>query len=818
MNSARDDLRFALRSLRRRPILTTAAALTLALGIGVNATMFGIVDRLLVRPPAHVQEPERVVRFYTTASSPGPGQEPFTTVLADHQTYTLYRDNARSLSHVAGFMQRELTLGRGLAARQIDATLATASLFPMLGVQAVRGRFFAEEDDRASATPTVVLSHELWESQFGGRASVVGETIHVAGREYTVIGIAPPEFTGIELGTTDLWLPLHVAYPAAFGTLSGPIERIGGFYLDLAARLRPGITSEAASAEATSLRRGNPSPSSMQSSLTTTLGPAIEERGLDASDDVRIATWVAWMSIVVLLIACANVANLLVARAVERRREIAVRLALGVTRWRLARLVMIEALALATSGAMLAILLSLWTTDLLRATLLPDITWATRPLDPRILGATAVIALVAGVLAGFIPALRAGHGDLTPALKQGERSHGSASHAIVRRSLLVVQGALSVILLIGAGLFVRSMDQLHAVDLGIDPDALVAQVHLETAGYKEADVAAFFERAVEAVRPLPSVERVALAATTPFGSAYGSSVRIPGRDSLPELPSGGPYEYVVSPGYFATIGTSLLRGRDFSENDRAGATPVMIINETMARAYWPNENPLGQCAVLSTGVCAEVVGIVENARRFQLQEEPSALFYIPVAQSAGRHAASQRVLVARARNNARDAARDVRVAIQSLAPNLPFVNVQPLRERIDPQLRPWRLGAVLFSTFGVIALLVGATGLYGVINFGVVQRRPEFAIRGALGQRAPAMVRSVLAEAVRYMALAVALGTLASLALGRVVESLLYGVSPYDVTVYVTVTLLLLTIALVAAAIPALRAARVNPAEALRAD
>jgi predicted permease len=473
---------------------------------------------------------------------------------------------------------------------------------------------------------------------------------------------------------------------------------------------------------------------------------------------------------------------------------------------------------LAALGGVAAIILSLWSTDLLRATLLPDVTWASRPLEPRILVITSSITLVTAILAGVIPALRVGRSDLTPALKVGERTHGAISHNFIRQSLLVVQGGLSLILLVGAGLFARSVENLRAVDVGIDTDAILADVDLESAGYKSADIAAFYERAADAVRGLPSVERVSLAAAVPFGTAHGGSISIPGRDSLPRIATGGPYVYIVSHGYFATVGTTIVRGREFLDTDRAGTPPVIVINETMARTYWPNEDPLGRCAVISSGACAEIVGIAENARRFQIQEEPSLLFYVPLAQAEGHHAAAGRTVVIRARGEPSTTIRDVRSSIQALAPDLPFVSVARLHEWIDPQLRPWRLGAVLFSTFGVIALLVGATGLYGVINFGVLQRRAEFAIRNALGERRLALVRSVLGEAMRYTTIAIALGIAASIALGNVVAALLFDVSPYDLAVYSIATLVLLAVALVAAGVPALRATRVNPADALRTE
>jgi predicted permease len=819
--SVLDDARYALRGFRRRPVLAASAVLTLTLGIGANATMAGVIDRLLVRPPDHVRDPDRVLRFYTTVRSTSSASS-FTTALGDYAGFAAMRDHGSFFDHVAAYMTRDMTLDRGATALPVTASLVTGNFFRLLGAPTAIGRYFADDEDRAAAQPVAVLSHALWRSRFAGDPTILGRTILVHGSQYTVVGVAPARFTGVELDRTDVWLPLHVAAPSAFVEHGTNLEKIGGFWLQFIARLRADATAEAASAEATALlRQSRGAEMSSSADLTALLGPVIKERGPAPSDLARTAKWAAGMSLIVLLIACANVANLLLARALERRREIAVRLALGSARRRLVMLLVPEALLLAIAGGTGAIVMSLWTTDALRATLLPDTTWTASPLEPRLLVATAMIALIAGIAAGLPPALRASRADLMSALKLGERSTGFASHHLARRTLLVLQGTLSVMLLVGAGMFVRSVDNFRETDLGLDAEkVLIVELDLENAGFARHDIAAFFDRAAEAVSRLPVVERASVAAANPFGTAYGGALSIPGRDSLPQLPSGGPYEYDVSPGYFATLGTRILRGRDFSASDRAGTAPVIIINETLARTYWPDENALGRCAVVhgSGKACAEIVGIVENVRRSHVREEPQLLFYAPLAQSAENFASSSRSLVLRARGDARVTVREARAAIQALAPDLPFVDVRSISDIIEPQLRPWRLGAVLFSTFGVLALLVGAIGLYGVINFGVLQRRTELAIRMALGARSATIMRMVLQEGILYMAIAVSIGLASSLALGKVLASLMYDVSPHDITVYFGVAFLAMTVAILASSIPAWRATRVDPATVLRAE
>ena len=817
------DVDHALRGLRRRPAFTVVAILTLALGVGANATMFGVVDRLLLRPPDHVRDPERVVRFYTTGRS-ALSRESHTTSLGDYAGFAAVRERGRSFERVAGFLAHDVTLSRGPQAQLVKGSLVTASLFPLLGVRPAFGRFFSEDEDRASAAPVVVLGHEIWRAHFGSDSAVIGRVIFVQGSPYTVVGVAPPGFTGVELGGTDVWLPLHVAAPSVLGMEGTSWQQMYGFWMEFVARLRPGVMPQAADAEATVLfRQSRPEHMLRQpgEEVSVRLGPLIRGRGPTPLAEVRTAKWLAAMSVVVLLVACANVANLLLARAVDRRREVAVRLALGASRGRLVKQLLTESVLLAALGGAAALAVAYWGASALRAVLLPDVDWTTPPVDPRVFAATAVVALGAGLLTGLVPALQASRPDLTAALKLGERSSGSAVHSAARVALLVVQAALSVMLLIGAGLFVRSLRNAQTTDLDMDAErALVAHLDLRGVGYTPPQVAAFYDRAADAVRGLPDVERVSLAASYPFGRGYGGWFEIPGRDSLPTLPSGGPYEYDVSPGYFATLGTPLLRGRDFTDADRAGAPPVVIVNETLARLYWPGSDAVGQCVLLSgpKDQCAQVVGVVANGRRFHIREDPQLMYYVPLAQSAGRHAGASRALVVRPRGDPLAAAQSVRSAIQGLAADLPFVQVSTFAQLVEPQLRPWRLGAAVFSAFGALALVVAAIGLYGVISFGVAQRRGEFGVRMALGATAADLLRMVLGEGVRYAAVGVALGLVASLASASLIASFLYEVSPRDGATYGAVALLLLAVAVVASVVPAWRVTRVDPASVLRAE
>jgi predicted permease len=813
------DLNYALRGLRRSPGFAAAVVVTLALGIGANATLFGVIDRLLLRPPDYVREPDRVVRFYTFGKSSF-RKEWFSNSLGDYAGFAAIRDRATSFEHVAGFLTRKVTLGRGAEAAQLQGTLVSANFFPLLGVRPVLGRFFADDEDRETASPTLVLSEEVWRTRFGGDSTVLGRLVKVQGTQYAVVGVAPRGFTGTELTRTDLWLPMHVA---ARDVLRGSQwQEEGGYWMEFVARLKPGATNARANAEASALlRQSRGAHLDIGDSLRVEVGSVIRARGPNPEPEVRTAKWLAAMSLVVLLIACANVANLLLARAVERRREIAVRVALGIGRGRLVAQLLGEGVLLAALGGLAALVVAYWSSVALRSFLLPNIVWTGWPVDTRTLGITASAALLTGLLTGLVPALQASHPDLVAGLKAGERSSGSRTHKTTRVSLLVAQAALSVVLLIGAGLFVRSLHNVQSLDLGVRADSvMIVSVDLKGIGYTRPQVAAFFEQAAERVQGLPIAERVSLASAYSFGGSVGSGVTIPGHDSLPALPSGGPYEFDVSPGYFSTLGTRVLRGREFSAVDGARGEPVVIVNQTMADLYWPGHDPVGACVKIDGhgDACARIVGVVANARRYSLNEERQLMFYAPLAQSDSTFAGSWRALLFRPRGDPLAAARAVREALQSLAANLPYVSVTPMSEALSPQVRPWRLGAVLFSVFGILALAVAALGLFSVVSFGVEQRRGELGIRMALGAEQGDVLRLVLREGALYAICGVAVGSLVSFALSPLAIPLLFGVSPRDPTVYGAVAGMLLLVALVASALPALRTTHVDPASVLRAE
>jgi predicted permease len=539
---------------------------------------------------------------------------------------------------------------------------------------------------------------------------------------------------------------------------------------------------------------------------------------------MKVARWLVGVSAVVLLIACANVANLLLARALRRRREISVRLALGISRARLLRLLLTESMVLALAGGATALLVAHWGSEAMRLLLFPAVAWVDAPLNGRVLAFSALVTLLIGFAIGLLPARQALRQQLSAALKSGARAVGGSARA--RGALTVAQSALSVVLLVGAGLFVRSLWNVQRLELGIEPErvVVVSVPFPGPVGLTKAQEAAgrqrqlqFYERALEHVRSLPDVEAGAIAIGTAFRTSYTITLRAPGRDSLPRLPGGGPYVAAVTAGYFETVGTRIVRGRAFTPADRAGSERVVIVNETMARTLWPGEEALGQCLLIGGGAqeCARVVGIAEPAHRSGFEEQPAMQYYVPIGQEVEIGGYN---LLVRPRGRAARAQAWIRDAIYAVEPSLSYVRVSVLRDALEPQLRPWRLGAAMFTLFGALALLIAAIGLYSVIAYSVAQRRAELGIRMALGARGGDIVRLIVRQGLTLVLAGIAIGGISALVAGRYLESLLFRIGSRDPLTFATVAAVLITIGLLASVLPALRARRADPLEALRAE
>jgi putative ABC transport system permease protein len=512
------------------------------------------------------------------------------------------------------------------------------------------------------------------------------------------------------------------------------------------------------------------------------------------------------------------VANLLLARGMRRRREIALRLALGAGRGRLARQLFVESLVLALLGGIAALLVAVWGAPLVRAFTLPPEVAARPILDLRVLAFTGVAVVVTGVLSGLVPALQSSRPDLATALKAGERE-GLHQRSTLRSFLLVGQVALTLVLIVGAGLFMRSLRNVRRIDLGLDVRRVLAvSLDFRGTGYGPRDVVALYWRMLDRARSVPGIAQAAAAMGGSFGQwSFGARVSVPGRDSVPALAAMSPYFNAVTPNFFATTGTPIEHGRALTAADAAANANVAVIGSTMARLLWPGQDPLGRCFVFGrNGDCTEVVGVATDVHRQELVEEPQMQFYVPLAR--GDTIDTPSVLYLRAAGDARAVAATVRRDLQGLEGNLAQVSVTPIEDLVRSQLVPWRLGAAMCGAFGALALVLAAFGLYAVLAYAVTQRRQEMGIRLALGAEARDLFRLIVGQGLRVAAAGTVVGVLAALAAGKLVASLLYGVSPRDPLVLATAALVVVAVAAAASYAPALRATKVDPLVALRSE
>jgi predicted permease len=825
------DLRYAVRGLRRSPAFAAAVVVTLGLGIGANATMFGIVDRLLFRPPAYLRAPDRVHRVYLATTHPREGEESGSSM--SYRRYRELAEWARTIDASAAFFYPELAVGTGAEAREMRIGAVSASFWRLFDARPALGRFFGADEDRVpDGTAVAVLGHGYWRAGYGGRPDVLGEEIVIGSRRYTIIGVAPEGFVGTSLTAPAAFIPITAAAGELFGA-GGFFASMGGrrpsyhdshnfTWLEMLVRRTPGVSVGATAADLTSAyrrshaehRAAEPTVRPLEQARPRVIaGSVLEERGPNQRQESRVALWLVGVAAIVLLIACANVGNLLLARGFARRREIAVRLALGAGRGRLVRQLVVESILLAALGALAGLALAQWGSGAVRAALVRNMEWTSPFGDGRVLVFTMVVALAASLLAGVAPALHAGRGGIAAALKAGARE-GTYQRSRTRLVLLVLQGALSVVLLVGAGLFVRSLQNVRALDLGYDSDR-VLYVSLEMRGLSldSAGTQALRRRLLEHARSLPFVERAARTVAVPFWMSINYTLAVPGIDSVSRL--GDFYYHAVSPDYFATMGTRILRGRGFTDADARDAPRVIVVSQSMARTLWPGRDPVGRCVKVGadTVPCSEVVGVAQDIRRSSLTDEDGLQYYVPIEQHAGRGG-----LFVRTRGDPETRTEPLRRELQRVMPGDAYVTITPLAEILGSETRSWRLGATMFAVFGALALLVAAVGLYSVIAYNVAQRSHELAVRAALGAQGRDIVRLVVGEGARVAALGLTIGLAIALAAGRWVEPLLFRVSPRSPGVLAGVAAVLLAVALVASLIPARRAARADPNAALRAE
>ena len=822
LDHLRQDVRYAARGLRRSPGFTAAVVVTLGLGIGANAAMFNVIDQLMFRPYAYLRDPGSVHRVYLRL----PGRERLLT--REAFPYTRYLDlknGTESFSRSAAFFPTSVAVGSGEGARERPIMAVSASFFDFFDARPVLGRYFvASEDTTPAGANVAVLGFAFWQAEFGGR-DVIGESILVGNIPCTIIGVAPRGFSGVADGAAPtIFLPITTfgAHQPG-GSSVGYWRRYVWDWTEMMVRLRPGVAIERANADLTaafirsreaarvvhpSFPKTDPAPPvAIAGALKTAAGPY---RGLED----RTLLWVTGVAAVVLLIACANVANLLLARALRRRREIALRLALGVTRRRLAAQSLIESLVLALMAGVVGVAIAQWGGLALRRLVLPDTSGLDLAADWRTLSAALAVAIVAGILTGLPPALFAARGDLAATLKSGARD-GGPRRSRLRSSLLVAQGALSVVLLIGAGLFVRSLAHLAEMRLGYDVSpALMVRWERRGVAMDVAEQSALRHRVLEAARGIPGVQHAAWASNVPLQGTSTMGLYVPGLDSVGRL---GRFTYqTAGVDYFRVMGTRILRGREFTSADGFGAARVIVVSESMARVLWPTADALGQCVRVGADSmpCSTVVGVAEDAVHDPLKDEPLR-YYLPLEQYPSEGA---RLLVLRMHANSATTAESVRRALQPLMPGQQYVTVQPMTNLLDGQRRSWRIGATMFTAFGILALIVAAVGVHGVIAYDVAQRMHELGVRLALGAQGADVLRLVIGSGMRQGALGVAVGSGLALLAAPWIQPLLFQQSARDPAVFSVVGALLLAVALLATAVPAMRAARADPSTVLRTE
>ncbi|MCG3161860.1 MAG: hypothetical protein JMDDDDMK_03075 [Acidobacteria bacterium] len=803
MQSLWQDLRFGARMLLKRPGFTAVAVLILALGIGANSAIFSVINGVILRPLDYA-DPDRLVVVWEKIK-----QTDQLELAPDD--YFDYRDSAQFIEHLAASDRRNYNLTGGDDPVRIEGAAVTASLFPALGVAPALGRTFSPEEDRAGADPVVVLSYGLWQRRFGGDPKIIGRAISLSGAAHTVIGVMPASFQfpppQAQSGVirSELWTPRRLETET--GRNSHSLFVIG--------RLKPGVTMAQAKAgiETIAARRQQTRRDTHESigANTLPLGDQVARRIKPSLMALLGAVGI------VLLIACANVANLLLLRAASRRKEIAIRAAMGAGRARLLRQLMIESLLLALLGGGAGLLIAYWGVDALLTLgggVIPRADEVT--LDARVLGFTLLISLLTGVIFGLIPALRASGLDLNEALRDGGRISTGGSNRL-RGALVVAEVALALVMLIGAGLLIKSFWRLQQVAPGFNAKNLLAmETSLASTRYDTPQSqAAFFKQALERINSLPGVQSAAIVNNPPLSSRRSvDGFLIEGRPE-PRSRSETPLaDYrSISPDYFRAMNIPISQGRAFTEADAADAPPVAIVNEAVVRRYWPNESPIGR-RIKMRDRWQTIVGVVGDVRQSGLDAEASTHVYMPFAQNPqGRMG-----LVIRTSAEPMSLAAAVRNQIGAIDKDQPVYNVQTMERTVADSVSPRRLNMLLLGILAAVALALALTGIYAIIAYSVAQRTREIGVRIALGAQRRDVMRLVVGHGMSLALLGVAVGLALALGLTRFLSGLIYDVSATDPATFAAVVALLAIVALVACYIPARRATKVDPMIALRCD
>jgi predicted permease len=813
MQTLLQDLRYGVRMLLKQKGLTSVAIFSLALGIGLNTAIFSIVNAVLIRPLPVVKQQDRLVWLRAPISYPD---------------YLDYRTQAHSFEGMAAITgTQEFSVTSGSEPELVKGEYVTENYFDLLGVGAVMGRDFVEEDAKTQ-TPVVILSENLWRTRFASDANIVGRQISLNGFGFTVVGVMPKNFTGTEVGLNrELWLPLsmyRLLNPAATARAADPgsdrLDNRDTHWLAVFALLKPDISRESAGSELTEIARrvaqsyrAEVDGETLRSVQLLRMSGGMDPR--DQEEVLPVAGIAMGVVALVLLIACANIASLLLARAAIRRRETAIRQALGASRRRLIRQWLTESVLLGIAGGAVGLILAVWANQLLvsrlQSTPLAALEFG---LDYRVLAFTLVVSVATGIVFGLAPALQSSRLNIVMALKSDALKLPGAHRSYLRKAFVTVQLILSVVLLVGSGLFIRALQRASSIDPGFTVErALMAPINIGLLRYDKTEGQAFYRDLLARIQTQPGVEQATLVRFPQMGSAFAQfQVFTEGSEPGSEGMSTG--FNVVGPNYFRTMGTTLLRGREFTEADREGAPGTVVINETLATRLWANEDALGKRVSVAgpEGPFLEVVGVARDSKYQTLGEVARPYVYLPLQQSYD----SKMTLVVRTTGEPKAITPIVREQIRALNANLPIADVQTLHEQIELTLLPSRIAAWTLGGFGALALLLAGIGIYGVVSYGAAQRTREIGVRMALGAKEKDVLGLVLWDGLIVIGAGLAIGLLLAAAATRVIAAFLYGVGATDPLTFVVVPLLLGVVALVASYVPARRAVKVDPLVALR--
>ena len=792
------DIRYGLRSLLKRPAFTAIALVTLALGIGVNTAIFSVVNAVLLRPLPY-ENPEQLVRLWADNSGSRTDQNEFSP--AD---ITDFRDQLTTFAGVGLFdFGLSANLTGGSAPERVNGAEANPELFTVLRVKPVAGRTFLPEETEVKQSKVVLFSEALWRRRFGADPNLVGRMVQLDGESYTVVGVLPESFKVPE--KTDIWLPF------SFTREDWKNDR-QHYYVLAVGRLKPGVGLSQAKAELESIvQRLAPAFPAFRKNWGITLVPLHEQ----VVGKIRPTLWILFGAVaLVLLIACVNVANLLLTRTADRQKELAIRAALGASRSRIVRQLLFESVLLALIGGSAGALLAVWITKLFSTSLLTSLPRGEEvAVNAAVLLFTLAISLITAFIFGIAPALHGSNPNLNETLKEGGRRSAAGSRRGLRDLLVVSEIALSLVLLVGAGLLVKSFLRLQNVKAGFDSHSvLTAEITLPRVQYPtNAEQNAFVNQALERIGALPGVKSAAATINLPLAGTWGMSYSVVGHQNAPQQIADNAN---VTPRYFQTMGIPVLQGRDFSEHDTTDGHEVIIISEALARKHFANENPIGQ--MINAGRKREVIGVVADLKPRGLELESKPQIYLAYAQKPT--SAPFLTFTIRTEPAPLSVAAAVQKEIESLDKNLAVANVRTMDQIVSTSLEQRRLTMELFGGFAVIAVLLAAIGVYGVVSYSVTQRTHELGIRVALGARWLDVLRLVLQQGIVLALIGVAIGVGAALALTRLLSSLLFQVGTTDVATFVSVAVGLVVVVLLACYVPARRATKVDPLVALRSE